>query len=67
MKEETDKYGWPTTRTYPRTLEEAFPKDPQNSEWFFPPEKNQSPRNIALGMVALFLWVCICYVLSAPM
>jgi hypothetical protein len=27
-----------TTRKHPRTLEEAFPQDGHQAQWFFPPE-----------------------------
>lgn len=53
-------YGWPTTRTYPRTLAEAFPKD--NAEWFFPPEQRMRDKILfgigAFGWIALlvYLW-----------
>ena len=48
-------YGWPTTRTYPRTLMEAFPKD--NADWFFPPE--QRMRDKILFGVGVFGWVAL--------
>lgn len=56
--------GWPTTRRYPRTLADAFKDDPDNSQWFYPPEKNISGENILMGMIALCLWVCIAYLLT---
>lgn len=59
-------YGWPTTRMYPRTLSSAFPKDPQNYEWFFPPEKNTSVANIVMAMVGLCLWAVALFLLTAP-
>lgn len=31
--------GHPTTRLYPRTLDEAFPNSVDRAEWFYPPEK----------------------------
>lgn len=57
--------GTPTTRCYPRSLAEAFPKDIENFQWFFPPERNYSLSNIAMGMAALCLWVWIGFLLSA--
>ena len=33
--------GQPTTRSYPRTLAEAFPDSHDRAEWFYPPEKRQ--------------------------
>ena len=40
----------PTTRSYPRTMEEAFPNTVERAEWFYPPEKRR------LDVVELFLW-----------
>ena len=60
-KNMTKDYGWPTTRCYPRTLAEAFPNDPANYEWFYPPEKNDSHANTAVLGVALWLWVGLAY------
>ena len=31
--------GHPTTRLYPRTLDEAFPNSADRAQWFYPPEK----------------------------
>ena len=31
--------GHPTTRLYPRTLDEAFPNAASRAEWFYPPER----------------------------
>jgi hypothetical protein len=44
----------PTVRKYPRTLEEAFPNGPENSEWFFPPEEK-----------AMTIWSVIFYTIAA--
>lgn len=52
-----DKYGWPTTRCYPRTLLEAFPDDAENAKWFFPPE--QRTRDKAFFVVAVLIWAYI--------
>ena len=40
----------PTTRCYPRTLEEAFPNTVERAEWFYPPEKRE------LDVVQLLMW-----------
>jgi hypothetical protein len=58
--------GTPTTRMYPRSLDEAFPNDPARFQWFYPPEKNLSPANIIMGISALALWVLILFLLTAP-
>jgi hypothetical protein len=46
----------PTTRTYPRTLQEAFPKD-YLDQWFDPPKKTYG----WMFYVGVCLWVCIAY------
>ena len=53
------KYGWPTTRCYPRTTKEAFKDDIENAQWWFPPEQRwQDKLFFAIGVVAwLFLSV----------
>ena len=33
MKNQNDYEGWPTTRCYPRSLNEAFPKDQMGDWW----------------------------------
>jgi hypothetical protein len=58
--------GMPTTRSFPRTLDEAYPNDPSRFNWFYPPERNISLPNIALGMTALALWVIVIYLITAP-
>ena len=39
----------PTTRRYPRTLEEAFPGSPDMAEWFF---RDPNPHPVGWYMVA---------------
>ena len=51
-----DNYGWPTTRCYPRTTQEAF-KDAEYVEWWFPPENNM--RNIVLTTLGVAAWIGI--------
>lgn len=53
----------PTTRMFPRTLDEAFPSSAERAEWFFPPEKNETTANIVMGTAGLLLWVCLAYLL----
>jgi hypothetical protein len=52
-----DNYGWPTTRCFARTTQEAF-KDGEYIEWFFPPEKNV--RGIVFVVTGVILWVGLC-------
>ena len=62
LKELTSNYqGWPTTRRYPRTLAEAFPKDPANYEWFHKPERKRSNLEYAMLSVAFWLWLSLAY------
>jgi hypothetical protein len=51
----TDDYeGWPTTRCFPRTTNEAFRDDVDNAKWWYPPEKTWQDR--ALFWTGMFLW-----------
>lgn len=52
-----DKYGWPTTRCFPRRLPDAFPDDAENAQWWYPPEQRwQDKVYFAIGVI---LWVVI--------
>jgi hypothetical protein len=55
------QYGWPTTRRFPNTLAQAFPKDPENYQWFFPPEKKRGALEYAMLSVAFWMWVGLAY------
>lgn len=57
------KYGWPTTRCYPRTMEDAFKHLGCDPEWFFPPEKNYSWKDAVMLAVAIWLWIGLAYYL----
>lgn len=46
----------PTTRCYPRRLEEAFQDKVANAEWFYPPERNTHTRHILLGLLGIVMW-----------
>jgi hypothetical protein len=57
---ENKNYGWPTTRCYPRTLEEAFPQD-RLGEWWIAHKRPAPTTNdivlytltvLALGLLA---------------
>lgn len=54
-------YGWPTTRCYPRTLAEAFPKDPENGVWFHPPEPKHTWSGAIMWIAGVMLWVMLAY------
>lgn len=51
--------GWPTTRCYPRTLNEAFQHIGEGSEWFFPPE--QRTRDKVFFVIGVVAWVGIMF------
>ena len=42
--------GHPTTRCYPRSMDEAFPNSVERAEWFYPPEPYK-PSVVELLMV----------------
>ena len=47
-----------TTRKYPRTLEEAFPQDGHQAEWFYPPVRKHVWMDYVASIVikAINLW-----------
>jgi hypothetical protein len=52
MKKPNPKFeGWPTTRRYPRTLEEAFPQD-RLGEWWIA-HKRRAPTTNDIVLYAL--------------
>lgn len=53
----------PTVRSYPRTLDEAFPNKIEQAEWLYPPERNPHVRHIALACVGIVMWIGIGVVL----
>lgn len=54
----------PTTRRYPNTLGEAFPNSVEQSQWWYPPEKNRTLGNIVLFIIGIALWVGLAYLLA---
>ena len=55
----------PTTRRYPRTLEEAFPNTVERAEWFYPPERRMpSVIELLMWSIAVALWVGLAYMFS---
>lgn len=53
----------PTTRRYPRRMEEAFHDPIANAQWFYPPERNTALNDIVMGAIGIVLWVCIAYLI----
>lgn len=52
-------YGWPTSRTFPRTMDEAFPNDAERAEWFYPPERKRGYLNAVVLITALMMWAAL--------
>ena len=62
MKEFKSNYkGWPTTRCYPRTLAEAFPKDPENYVWFHKPTRERGKLELTMLGLAFWIWLGLAY------
>jgi hypothetical protein len=62
MKEFRSNYeGWPTTRRYPRTIEEAYPNDPSRAEWFYKPERKRGALEYAMLSAAFWIWLGLAY------
>jgi uncharacterized membrane protein YkgB len=53
----------PTTRKYPRTLEEAFPKDPENAKWLYTDEYKSYKWADVLSVVIVIAWAMVLYYL----
>ena len=58
-----DKYGWPTTRCYPRTTAEAFRDDVEYSQWWYPPEQRWQDKLFLAVAVCLWLVIAV-YLMS---
>ena len=52
-----DYEGWPTTRCFPRTMNEAFPDDVENAEWWYPPEQRWQDK--VFMMLSVWLWIAV--------
>lgn len=57
------QYGWPTTRCFARTTEDAFKHLGCDPEWFFPPEKHRGWGNAVMMIAGIMLWVGLIYLL----
>lgn len=53
--------GTPTTRMYPRTIEEAFPNSMERAQWFYPPERTTTWKDVAVFVVGAVLWIGLAY------
>ena len=47
----------PTTRMYPRRLDEAFQDKVERAQWFYPPERNTALRSVLLSIVGIVMWI----------
>lgn len=52
---------WPTTRSYPRTMDEAFPNSAERAEWFYPPRKEWTWGEIVMLIVGAVVWIVLAY------
>ena len=53
--------GTPTTRMFPRTIEEAFPNSMERAEWFYPPERTTTWKDVAFMWVGVVFWIVLAY------
>ena len=55
-----------TTRKFPRTLDEAFPNDPQSAQWLYVEPKSTTLGTVlsVIGIIAwaLFLYYLVCLI-----
>jgi hypothetical protein len=51
----------PTTRCYPRTLNDAFPDAPESTEWFFADEEEVTALGYAYYILGVAMWVGLAY------
>ena len=56
--------GSPTTRTFPRSVNDAF-RDVNNSEWFYPPENTWMDRTMYWTGIAMWVGLIIYFVVTA--
>lgn len=55
----------PTTRRYPRTIEEAFPDTIERTQWWYPPERKWNVWDAVMMGIGVALWIQLAYYLSA--
>lgn len=62
----SEKYvGCPTTRMYPRTLDEAFPNTRERAEWFHPPEKQKlTVAEMLMWSASVSMWIGLAYLFA---
>ena len=52
---------WPTSRKFPRTMEEAFPDPAREAEWLEPPERGWDSTDVFVCVLALFFALLVLY------
>lgn len=50
-----------TVRTYPRTLEEAFPQHAEYANWIDAPPQRISKFDLVVSILAVFIWIFLVY------
>lgn len=57
--------GCPTTRCYPRSLDEAFPNSVERAEWFYPPEKQKlTVVELLMWSASVSMWIGLAYLFA---
>lgn len=57
--------GCPTTRMYPRSIDEAFPNSMERAEWFYPPEPRKlTVVELLLWSAAISMWIGLAYLFA---
>lgn len=52
-------YGWPTSRCFPRTTDDAFKHLGEGSQWWYPPEQRWQDKLMLAVSVAMWLGIAI--------
>ncbi len=47
----------PTTRKYPRRMEDAFQNSAEQAQWFYPPERKRNFASILLSVAGIAVWI----------
>lgn len=51
----------PTSRRYPRTMDEAFPNDVDRAKWWYPPERTWTVSEVLFLIAGLLIWISLAY------
>lgn len=47
----------PTTRYYPRRMDEAFQDPIERAQWLYPPERKRGWSNAAVAVAGVVMWI----------